>query len=548
MSHRSIRHRIIFTAIALVLLIAAGLPGSASAKVSQNDGKIIADLGFRPATNGFGFENYTGDIKPVNLTAVEMRRMFGDQVCARISGDTCDLTPPAQEFMRTTNVDMNGGHCEGMAVLSMLLYTGQQKPDNFGGATTVDLPLDGNDKLQREIAYWWATQGTSPTREQLVEGKTPKEILDVLIKSMQDKSEYYDIGVYQPNFKDGHALTPYAIKDMGNGVFHVMVYDNNWPKQERFIEVDTNANTWTYSASTNPDEPEEVYKGDANTKTFSLGPFSPREKQQNCDFCAANAASFKVGGLAAPALQYNEITLYSDGAANAVDLLITDAQGHRLGYQGGTLYNEIPNASFEAVTSANLFHDSPEPIYYVPTGVAFTVTLDGSALKQDEVTNISMIGPGYDLAMENINVKAGEKDTLQFSPDGSKISYTPSADEAPTIIVGLQHAGSDYDFDIAGADVQPGATINVTLDTAKGRLGVNTTGSSEQSTTYALQVDRIDASAHDTFAHAGLALDPGETAYIEFGAWDGKGDMQISIDKQSDGTIDATQTESNISK
>src|SRR5712692_1937937 len=120
MSHRSIRHRSIFTAIALALLIAAGLPRTASAKVTQDDGKIIADLGFRPATHGFGFENYTGDIKPTNLTAVEMRRMFGDQVCARISGDTCDLIPPAQEFMRTTNVDMNGGHCEGMAVPSML--------------------------------------------------------------------------------------------------------------------------------------------------------------------------------------------------------------------------------------------------------------------------------------------------------------------------------------------------------------------------------------------------------------------------------------------
>ena len=46
---------------------------------AQSPGDMIADLGFRPAVNGFGFENY-GEGHD-DLTAVEVRRLFGDIAC-----------------------------------------------------------------------------------------------------------------------------------------------------------------------------------------------------------------------------------------------------------------------------------------------------------------------------------------------------------------------------------------------------------------------------------------------------------------------------------
>jgi hypothetical protein len=77
---------------------------------SSAPGDVVFDFGFNPADNGFSFENYGDDIPATNLTATELRRMFGDEVCADINGDKCILTPPAEQWMEQVNGDMAGGH------------------------------------------------------------------------------------------------------------------------------------------------------------------------------------------------------------------------------------------------------------------------------------------------------------------------------------------------------------------------------------------------------------------------------------------------------
>ncbi|HLY26674.1 MAG TPA: hypothetical protein VKQ72_10065 [Aggregatilineales bacterium] len=547
-------HRILSLLLVLAVVLAFGATNRASAQ--QSSGTVLADVGFRPDGNGFGFSNYGGDPKVTNLTPADMRRLFGDAACARLNGDTCDLVPQVQQIMDTFNGSMNGGHCEGMAVLSELFYSGQLKPADFGQDSPTALPFDSNSKLQREIAYWFSTQFLKVIANASIKDKSPKDIVNFLVQAMKDKKEYYVVHIFQPGYKGGHAVSPYEVLDMGNGIERIMVYDNNWPKDgNRYVEVDTNANTWTYLAATDPTVPESVYKGDASTLTLQLAPISPRLGQLPCVFCKAydpstqvKAASglqqvaFITGNRAAQTEADNyQISLETTSEENDTDLLLTDAQGHRLGYQGGQFYSEIPGDSFIPGVSDNLFKDNPEPDYFIPTGTAVTITIDGSAVKTDEVSSVSLIGPGYDLAVEDIHVKPGEKDTLILSPDGTKITYTPSGDEAPNLVVGLQHSGADWEFNVKGADVQPGSTVTITLDESKGRLGIETTGSGEKTTTYAIQVDRIDTNAHDVFTHDGLSIDPSQQAYIEYGTWDGKGDLNVTVG-------DKTQAESNTTK
>src|SRR5258706_12602395 len=66
--------------------------------------------------------------------------------------------------MNDANQKMGGGHCDGLATLSSLLYdkTNEQGAD-YGADTTAKIAIDGNEKLQRRIAYWWATHLISPT-------------------------------------------------------------------------------------------------------------------------------------------------------------------------------------------------------------------------------------------------------------------------------------------------------------------------------------------------------------------------------------------------
>src|SRR5260221_8804484 len=152
--------RITFHSILILLVMLAFVSGRTS--VSAQQGQPVADNGFRPGTDGFSFENYGNEAIQHNLTAAEMRRLQGDQVCATTPSDPCTLTPPAKEWMDQINAGMDGGHCDGMATLSLMFYTRNEKIGDYGGDKTAALGLKGNDKLQREIAYWFATQYLQP--------------------------------------------------------------------------------------------------------------------------------------------------------------------------------------------------------------------------------------------------------------------------------------------------------------------------------------------------------------------------------------------------
>src|SRR5258708_38786705 len=113
---RSLRKFVLFSVVAL-LIFGLGRQNTASfASVAQD--QTLADSGFRPDKNGFGFENYGNENKPVNLTAADVRALVGDQVCGALNGDTCTLIPPAQQWMDALNNRMNAGKCDGIAVVN----------------------------------------------------------------------------------------------------------------------------------------------------------------------------------------------------------------------------------------------------------------------------------------------------------------------------------------------------------------------------------------------------------------------------------------------
>jgi tetratricopeptide (TPR) repeat protein len=515
-------------------------PIAGPTEVPSNPETLVADLGFRPQKDGFQFQNWGPAPDRVDMTAEDMRRMFGDQVCANtVNG--CNLTASAEQWMAQINEIIKGGHCEGFAALSLILYKHQQEASQFGAASTHDLTIDGNAALQRELAYYWTTQFTSPTRSSRVL-KTPSEILDVLISTFKDgqnAAETYTIEFFQPGFKAGHAVTPYAVEDRGNGQFAIRIYDNNLPDMERAILVDRNANSWSYKASTNPDEQADEYRGDASTGTLMLTPTSPRLGKQACPFCE-NAGGGTVGGaLAAPdaqaETQYNELWL--DGEAH---LLITDKDGKRTGFDNGQFVNEIPGVDFLPITSANLWEDDPEPIYFVPTGIDFTLTVQSSEVETSTLSTVTMIGPGYVLSVQDIVLDPGQKDTITFSPDGKTVTYKTDYNESPDILLGTNIGDADYTFLVKGTDIESGASITINLDTEQGWLAVDTLNNKEVGT-YGLVMDRTDATSEQIFGHGGIELQPNDVAYLLYGEWKGNDTpLPVGIDHNNDGTLDET--------
>lgn len=515
---------------------------------------IKADLGFRPDANGFSFENYGKDSSIKNLSALEMQKMFGNSVCAT-QGEPCILKPPAHQWMEEVNKSMDGGHCEGMAALSLILYTDKDKAQEFGD--TPKLSLQGNEKLQHEIAYWFATQGTPPTATSEIKSKTPVEILDILLASLKPNAridETYTMGIYQPDFKGGHAITPYALGDFGDGKYAVLVYDNNYPQIERKIEIDRNANTWKYNASTNPNEPESEYIGDAETKTLTLTPTPPRFERQVCNFCGeeeqavANgsdktAAKGNIKGKANAEPKFNQIFL--EGAA---DLLITNGN-QKIGYENGKFVNSFSGATFTPIKSSELWKDDDEPIYNIPLGVPFTINLQGTKKSNDkELIDLVMIGPSYDVGLSDIKVLPSQKDTIQLDASGHSLSYKPSNPEAPNILFGISTKNDDYEFELDGVEIDAGGTISANLDTVKGRLGIKI-ADTKRKAIFNLLISRIDDKTEQKFEGTDLELASGDTLYLDYAKWTGKGaKLTIELDKGSDGTIDDTAAIENKKK
>ena len=526
----------IINAAALVTLVAAITLAAPGRALSQ--GSFVADSGFRPEVDGFKFENYGAGFQ--DLTPADVQRLFGDGVCASLADGKCILTPPGQQWMEYINKGMNGGHCEGFAALSLVFYMQKQNPNEFGGGRVYDLNLQGNEKLQREIALYWATQTTSPANAGEIKG-TPNEILDILINSLKPGApETYSFGLFKPDMTGGHANTPYAVQDLGGGKFAVKIYENNFPGAPLEMIIDSNANTWSYQATTNPNEPSSLYTGDANTRTLSLTPTTPRLGKQNCPFCeSGGTGDAGRSGVAQAVTKYNQIWLDRDPQGKT-HLLITDEQGRRLGYVNGKVVSEIPGASFRVIRGKDLWKDTEEPLYFVPTGIKFTITVDATDVVGDETVDVTMIGPGYDLSAEEITLDKGQKDTITFSPDGSSISYKTDYAESPDLIIGFESKGADYSFLVKGADIEPGGTMNINLDKAKGALKIFGTGQKATST-YAFIMGRIDDKGETYFGHDDIQLEPKDSAIFDYTKWTSNGaTMPMGIDRNSDGLIDET--------
>src|SRR5262249_46235282 len=99
-----------------------------------------------------------------------------------------------------------------------------------------------------------------------------------------DPNKSYDIGFYMRDGSGGHAVTPIGVQDIDAKHSRIVIYDNNFPGQDRHIEIDTEANTWRYSTAADPNDAVNDYEGDAETKSLDLTPDSARLGTHHADF------------------------------------------------------------------------------------------------------------------------------------------------------------------------------------------------------------------------------------------------------------------------
>ncbi|PTL59117.1 hypothetical protein [Paraconexibacter algicola] len=441
-------------------------------------GEIVADSGFRPDVDGFGFENYGNDVGPENLTPAEVESFFGEQVCVRGSGTDCVLTAPAKRWMENENERMAGGHCMGFSVAAIRMFQQNLKAAEFGAEQTAALEIVDNPALQTSIAEHWVYQDLPLVQEAIVQG-TPSKIVDILTDTLVSGEEDYTLGILMADGTGGHAITPFAIEDKGDGEMAILVYDNNFPGIVRAVEVNVQEETWRYVGGTNPQNLGEVYEGDDETQSMVLLPTSPGDQQQPCPFCGGSEADGgeALGSVLPKAKQYAEITLRGNPSDHP-HLIFTDDKGRTTGILDGKLLQEIPGIEVDQGFSVRNWESSPEPRYRVPAGRNISFAIDGSNLERPRRVDLDLVGNGLVVAIDSIRIAPGQTDTVFVSGGGEGLYYELDGkkEEAPEFYAGVEDEGASYTFAATAVGVKRGSTIGMLVDRDSGTVLLDAEG------------------------------------------------------------------------
>jgi hypothetical protein len=532
--------------------------GMSAAGLCQDRGKVVARLkDYDPKLDGYGFHNFGGDDHDDenDLDAGDLIKMFGAQnVCQ--SGNTaqnCVLYEPAQEWLEQRIESKSHGHCDGLAMTSLrfwaeLPWEGKTTPVNWqsGAQNVSDLTM--SRAISSYVAYFHILQDVAEVYEFREEQfkKKPSETLKTIIDSMKDDApDHFELLIYQlvdGIHKNGHAILPYAVEDMGEGLYHIHVYDSNFEKTSKYVELDVEDETWRYHTSSEPGQTADDYVGNASTKSLSLQNLNARELEiYGCPFCPESNERASLHHASGKKTKEDQVgfTMLGEG-----EYMITTPNGKRIGYDfvRSRFVNEIPEADVVAYTGG-LNKNIPAQ-YHLPrlqSTKPYTITVAGKGINKEVDADIEMTGRGFVVGFEYVLLDPGETMSMTISPNGRELSFTASQDgETPNVFITIATSRKDpsYHFEIGGIKLAAGKTVTMKLDLEKQKLYFKDNDSDRDP--YDVFVTRVNPNGtKDYYENYDLDLaKKSDNFEMDFGKWDGKGDMCFEEDDEGNGFED----------
>jgi len=163
----------------------------------------------------------------------------GPRVCVDEATEECELTEEASTFADKVNTLRADGHCEGMVVLASVRFNLQTQNK------TSEVPADPEviDAIIRGFATMFLPEVQAEARDWMSESLT--DLVTVLSATLAEDRIAYGLGIYTKT--GGHEVLPYAVEYPSHDVARVLIYDPNWPLQERYIELNLAHDTWRFS-------------------------------------------------------------------------------------------------------------------------------------------------------------------------------------------------------------------------------------------------------------------------------------------------------------
>jgi probable HAF family extracellular repeat protein len=483
----------------------------------------LLDGGFRPQTDGYSFRNFGGSLEG-DFTYADMIRMFGSQsaVCYNATGP-CLPREPATEWRRLTLQQVSAGHCGGMSTTSLRFFKEIDLPETFqpGAVYTHDLT---QASIRASLTFYQLRQSTTPwaNYRNVQTAKPPSAHLDELMSALSgDAPDPLTLGMWAPT--SAHAVTPYAVEERGEE-WRIWVYDNNYPDTSTTVAVNPTDQIWWYGSL--------GWSGSATGYRMAVFAISHLDQTSDCPFCAPAPRAPGAGPQAADPAPTAQVHLTEGGR-----LLITDSQDRRIGYDGRHFVNEIPGAS-ENTIGGGLGIEIP-PIYTLPLPETYRILLDGQTMTRTLTTTLVQFGPGYAAGAAQIPLDPTTLDQVTIAPDGRKVTYESAAAKPVDLLLALDESETQgHRFELRGVDLAAWAAVSAEVDDPTGQLIYRHHGAGDG--VYAVAIRRSGAAGQQEFAHGGVAVAAGDIHTLDYGAWDGEGDLLLRIDHGGDGTIDET--------
>ena len=212
----------------------------------------------------------------------------------------------------------------------------------------------------------------------------------------------------------------------------------------------------------NPQEKDAIWSGQGHGNEMGLIPLSATARRQPCPFCAAHASTHGT----------ETISLGGD-PVNHPHLLITTADGRRLGMVAGRLVDQIPGARVIRPLLSDVAAADPEPVYEIPAGDRVTVTVQPGAHAGAIPASVSVTGPGYGERVTGLSALAGAGAQISLAPSGGGLSLRLTGRARagrPAVSLGRNQGRGGHTVVAQTSGLTPGTTVSLSAGAASGRV------------------------------------------------------------------------------
>lgn len=204
-------------------------------------------------------------------------------------------------------------------------------------------------------------------------------------------------------------------------------------------------------------------------------------------------------------------------------MLVENAEGKRFGFdfKSQKFVSEILDARAVEREASTLF-----VLPFDKSGKPYSVTVSGKRMSKEDA-DLTLTGPGFLIGFRNLPLKAGQVEKLGIASNGLHLSLTANQEgPTPQLFFTTQSGRGkpSYRFEVISKLLGAGKTITVDLDLDKGRLYFKTDAAKKDS--FSVKVRRTNpGGTRDTFAHQNISFGKTNGYAMDFGQWDGKGDV-----------------------